>query len=142
MTRRSNLSTGNDPAGTPGTLGLDGDFNYRGGVQKNTLRNLKRGRLHIYASLDLHGFTRSNTGSAVKNFTSECVGTEERCVLLVTGKGRSSPGRQSIVRATALEKLRQDDSVLAYCCALPQDGGYGAFYVLLRAARKRSDSFD
>lgn len=124
-----------------GTLGLDGDLFYRGGVQKKTLRNLKRGRFNIYASLDLHGNNRSNTGVTLKNFTGQCCGEEERCVLIVTGKGRGSPDRQSIVRNTALERLRLDQSVLAYCCALPRDGGYGAFYVLLRA-RKNSDSFD
>ena len=141
MISEDSITSEGDSSRTPGTLGLDGDLFYRGGVQKKTLRNLKRGRFSISASLDLHGYTRSNTGAAIKSFIDQCAGDEERCILVITGKGRSSPDRQSIVRITAQEKLRLDQSVLAYCCALPRDGGYGAFYVLLRAKRD-SDSFD
>ena len=115
-----------------GKVDLDGDLFYRSGVQKRKLRELKRGRLRIADILDLHGFTQTSTPAAITSFIASCNNPDNQCVMIITGKGRNSPDRVSVVRATTLETLRKHPRVLAYCCSQPVDGGHGAFYILLR----------
>ena len=115
-----------------GNLGLDGDLYYRSGVRKKRLRELRRGKLKINDTLDLHGYTQTSTPIAISNFITSCSYPENQCVMIITGKGKNSPDRVSVVRTIALETLRNHPRVLAYCCSQPADGGYGAFYVLLQ----------
>ena len=130
---RSNSTTPDvDPIAGPGKVDLDGDLFYRSGVQKRKLRELRRGRLKIADILDLHGFTQVSTPAAITNFLATYSNPDNQCVMIITGKGRNSPDRVSVVRATALETLRKHPRVLAYCCSQPVDGGHGAFYILLR----------
>ena len=121
-----------DPIAGPGKVDLDGDLFYRSGVQKRKLRELRRGRLKIADILDLHGYTQLSTPAAITNFLASYSNSDNQCVMIITGKGRNSPDRVSVVRATALETLRKHPRVLAYCCSQPVDGGHGAFYILLR----------
>ncbi len=121
-----------DPIAGPGKVDLDGDLFYRSGVQKRKLRELRRGRLKIADILDLHGCTQVSTPAAITNFLASYSNSDNQCVMIITGKGRNSPDRVSVVRATALETLRKHPRVLAYCCSQPVDGGHGAFYILLR----------
>ncbi len=130
---RSNSTTPDvDPVAGPGKVDLDGDLFYRSGVQKRKLRELRRGRLKIADILDLHGYTQVSTPAAITNFLATYSNPDNQCVMIITGKGRNSPDRVSVVRATALETLRKHPRVLAYCCSQPADGGHGAFYILLR----------
>ena len=130
---RSNSTTPDvDPIAGPGKVDLDGDLFYRSGVQKRKLRELRRGRLKIADILDLHGYTQVSTPAAITNFLASYSNSDNQCVMIITGKGRNSPDRASVVRATALETLRKHPRVLAYCCSQPADGGHGAFYILLR----------
>ena len=130
---RSNSTTPDvDPIAGPGKVDLDGDLFYRSGVKKRKLRELRRGRLKIADILDLHGYTQVSTPAAITNFLASYSNPENQCVMIITGKGRNSPDRVSVVRATALETLRKHPRVLAYCCSQPADGGHGAFYILLR----------
>ena len=121
-----------DPIAGPGKMDLDGDLFYRSGVQKRKLRELRRGRLKIADILDLHGYTQVSTPAAITNFLASYSNPDNQCVMIITGKGRNSPDRVSVVRATTLETLRKHPRVLAYCCSQPADGGHGAFYILLR----------
>ena len=130
---RSNSTTPDvDSIAGPGKVDLDGDLFYRSGVQKRKLRELRRGRLKIADILDLHGYTKVSTPAAISNFLATYSNPDNQCVMIITGKGRNSPDRVSVVRATALETLRKHPRVLAYCCSQPVDGGHGAFYILLR----------
>jgi len=130
---RSNSTTPDvDPVAGPGKVDLDGDLFYRSGVQKRKLRELRRGRLKIADILDLHGYTQVSTPAAITSFLASSSNPDNQCVMIITGKGRNSPDRVSVVRATALETLRKHPRVLAYCCSQPADGGHGAFYILLR----------
>ena len=130
---RSNSTTPDvDPIAGPGKVDLDGDLFYRSGVQKRKLRELRRGRLKIADILDLHGYTQVSTPAAITSFLASSSNPDNQCVMIITGKGRNSPDRVSVVRATALETLRKHPRVLAYCCSQPADGGHGAFYILLR----------
>ena len=121
-----------DPIAGPGKVDLDGDLFYRSGVQKRKLRDLRRGRLKVADILDLHGYTRKSTPTAITSFIESCNNPDHQCVMIITGKGRNSPDRVSVVRETTLETLRNHPRVLAYCCSQPADGGHGAFYVLLQ----------
>jgi len=114
-----------------GILSQDGDLFYRAGVQKNTLRNLKRGRFKAHAEIDLHGCTRRAALRYLQTFLDRCRAEQLDCVRVVTGKGRSSPGHRSVIREATLDSLRHDPRVMAYSSAPPSDGGSGAFYVLL-----------
>ena len=116
---------------TGGILSQDGDLFYRAGVQKNTLKNLKRGRFKAHAEIDLHGCTRREALRYLQTFLDRCRAEQLDCVRVVTGKGRSSPGHRSVIREATLDSLRHQPRVLAYSSALPSDGGSGAFYVLL-----------
>ena len=120
------------PTTESGKVGLDGDLFYRNGVQKKRLRDLRRGRLKITDTLDLHGYTRTSAPTTITSFIASCNHQYSQCVMIITGKGRNSPDSVSIVRATTLETLRNHPRVLAYCCSQPEDGGHGAFYVLLQ----------
>ena len=103
---RSNTTTPDvDPIARPGKVHLDGDLFYRSGVQKRKLRELRRGRLKIADILDLHGYTQVSTPAAITNFLATYSNPENQCVMIITGKGRNSPDRVSVVRATALETL-------------------------------------
>ena len=114
-----------------GILSQDGDLFYRAGVQKNTLKNLKRGRFKAQAEIDLHGCTRREALRYLQTFLDRCRTEQLDCVRVVTGKGRSSPGHRSVIREATLDSLRHEPRVLAYSSAPPSDGGSGAFYVLL-----------
>jgi DNA-nicking Smr family endonuclease len=114
-----------------GILSQDGDLFYRAGVQKNTLKNLKRGRFKARAEIDLHGCTRREALHYLQTFLDQCCTEQLDCVRVVTGKGRSSPDHRSVIRETTLNSLRHQPRVLAYTSAPPSDGGSGAFYVLL-----------
>ena len=120
------------PTNRSGKVELDGDLFYRNGVQKKRLRDLRRGRLKITDTLDLHGYTRTSAPTTITSFIASCNHQYNQCVMIITGKGRNSPDRVSVVRATTLETLRKHPRVLAYCCSQPVDGGHGAFYILLR----------
>ena len=130
--RSTSITPDVDPIAGPGKVDLDGDLFYRSGVQKRKLRELRRGRLKIADILDLHGYTQVSTPAAITNFIASCSHSDNQCVMIITGKGRNSPDRVSVVRATALETLRKHPRVLAYCCSQQGDGGHGAFYILLR----------
>ena len=114
-----------------GKDGLAGDSFYRAGVQRNTLQALKRGNLRIDDVIDLHGHDRRSASQRLSHFIAQCFLSGYRCIRVITGKGRRSPGRESVIRKDTCYWLQQHPKVLAYCPAQPHDGGMGAFYVLL-----------
>ncbi len=61
------------PIDASGKLELDGDLFYRSGIQKKRLRDLRRGRLKITDTLDLHGYTQTSTPAAVADFIASCL---------------------------------------------------------------------
>ena len=114
-----------------GIIQDNGDLFYRSGVQKNTLRNLKRGRFKTRVEIDLHGCTKKEAISYLNDSISQCNAQAIECLRIVTGKGRGSPNHRSVIRETTLAMLSREPRVLAFCTALPKDGGSGALYVLI-----------
>lgn len=118
-------------------LSETGEFQYglAPGVNYRVLHTLKEGGFAFRRHIDLHGHTREEAHAALSQFITEARRDGERCVLVITGRGKRSPGGISVLRETLgrwLSRSPLRGQVLAFCTARLVDGGPGAFYVLLR----------
>jgi DNA-nicking Smr family endonuclease len=104
----------------------------RAGLQKRTLKKLRRGMFVVHAELDLHGMTAPIARQAVADFLRECRRRRIQCGRIIHGKGRGSRHRSPVLKQKIGNWLQQRDEVLAYCSARGCDGGTGAVYVLLK----------
>ena len=104
----------------------------RPGLQRRTLKKLRRGMIVVNAELDLHGMTVPIARDAIVGFLHECRRRHIQCVRIIHGKGLGSRHRGPVLKQKVGHWLRQRDEVLAYCSARAYDGGTGAVYVLLR----------
>lgn len=106
------------------------------GVNNALVEGLRRGQYAYQQCLDLHGMVRDEAHERVIKFVSQARCRDgATCVLIVTGRGRSSPDGTSVLRETLprwLSRAPVRPHVLAYATARPVDGGPGAYYVLLR----------
>jgi DNA-nicking Smr family endonuclease len=103
----------------------------REGDRANLLRDLRLGKFHVQAELDLHRMTRRQAKPAVAEFIVSCKTAGRRCVRIIHGKGNGSFNKEPILKRKLDLWLRQRGDVLAFCSARPVDGGTGAVYVLL-----------
>jgi len=114
-------------------------YGYVRGLDIKTFQQLKSGSLDTGSHLDLHGMTTDQAQESLLFFIRESYFQDHRCVLVVTGRGKNSPGGQSILRRETETWLTRDplkQVVLAFCTAQPKDGGAGAIYILLRKQKK------
>jgi DNA-nicking Smr family endonuclease len=105
------------------------------GIDRRLLRKLKRGDYALQRHLDLHGLTTEEAHLAVDAFLTQAVTDGHRTVLLVHGRGLHSKEGIPVLKERLkvwLTRGRIGKRVLAFCTALPTDGGAGAVYVLLR----------
>ena len=138
--RRRQPATGNAPSEALLPDGPDHDapglgerqFFSRPGIQNRVLRRLARGQLPAAEELDLHGMRVEHARKALAGFLEECRRRRLRCVRIVTGKGLGSRGAAPVLKGQVDRWLRLRPEVLAFCSAIPRDGGTGAVYVLLR----------
>lgn len=98
----------------------------------DVLRNLKKGRWDIMASIDLHGATLDQARVRLEYFLQHSLAEGYKCVRIVHGMGYGSKDRGPVLPITVRRWLAQLDSVLAYTDCKPQEGGSGAVKVLLR----------
>lgn len=115
------------------------------GVSRETLARLERGEFAVRSHVDLHGMALDDAREAVDEFLADRQRRGERCVLVVTGKGRNSPKQVGVLRGNIPEWLARGPSarrVLAFATARPCDGGEGALYVLLRTRAARKSRID
>ena len=103
------------------------------GVSQALLEELRKGRIAYSRVLDLHGLTVAEAEIAFHEFLRECLFRGDRCVLIVHGRGLSSPDKPVLKERVRfwLERGPLRRHVLAYASARPCDGGPGATYVLL-----------
>ncbi len=95
-------------------------------------RRVRRGRLEIEASLDLHGHTQETAQAALPGFVSAQRRRGARTVLVITGKGRQGEG---VLRRRFLQWLETAEAkalISGYAQAHPRHGGAGAWYLFLR----------
>ena len=102
---------------------------HRSGLQRATLKKLRRGQIKVEAELDLHGYTVAKARIELTEFIHFAMTSDLRCVRIIHGKGKS---RQAILKQKVDYWLRQRNEVLAFCSATGRDGGTGAIYLLLR----------
>lgn len=101
-------------------------------------RRVRRGQLEFSAKLDLHGHTQITADKYLHAFLVRQRADNARCVLVITGKGRSGEGviRRNFLNWLSTAHARQ--LVSGYAQAHQKHGGAGAFYVFLRRLQKPS----
>lgn len=98
-------------------------------------RRLHRGDFAVQAHLDLHGFSAPAARERFDAFMKEALATGKRAVLIIHGRGLSSPA-QPVLKSRMAEWLTSGywrKWIVAFASARLCDGGGGASYVLLRA---------
>ena len=109
----------------------------RAGIQKKTIRELKRGDLTVEDVLDLHGLRGHEAADALEEFFADAQLHRYRCVQVIHGKGNRSENREGVLKPLTIAWLREALPVLAFTSCQPRDGGSGAVYVLLSRAGHR-----
>ena len=104
----------------------------RASVSRVRMRELRRGKCFRQDEIDLHGCTIVQARAELREFIVYAQRRGLSCVRVVHGKGRRSGQRGPVIKSGVNTWLRQWDEVLAFCSALPSDGGTGAVYVLLQ----------
>ncbi|GHV52984.1 hypothetical protein FACS1894206_02790 [Deltaproteobacteria bacterium] len=110
------------------------------GLDPAVLGKLKAGSYSVEGRLDLHGQTLDEAQATLASFLRAASGAGKRHLLLITGRGNNSPGGRSILREEVQGWLTAEPfkrALLAFCTAKPNDGGLGAFYLLLRNNGKK-----
>jgi DNA-nicking Smr family endonuclease len=103
-------------------------------VPPEIARRLHQGDFSIQAHVDLHGRKVTDAREILEKFLRWAVLTGKRGVLIIHGRGLSSPA-EPILKAKIIEWLTHGlwrKWIIAYASARLCDGGAGATYVLLR----------
>jgi DNA-nicking Smr family endonuclease len=98
------------------------------------VRSLRRGMLPIDGRFDMHGLDAKQAQEKLVEFLRTMRTRNERCVLVIHGKGNDVPGG-GVLRgeiAAWLSQGRAREHVVAFATARDDDGGEGAVYVALR----------
>jgi len=105
------------------------------GLDPRVMKQLRKGEFTVQADLDLHGHDAATARVQVERYIQKCHGLGLRCLRIVHGRGRNSPGRVPVLKTSLPRWLSRGPTrliVLAYATAAAKDGGAGATYVLLR----------
>lgn len=110
-------------------------------IDRRTSTKLKRGQLSLDARSDLHGLTLQQAHARLTAFLTSAYSRGARCVLVVTGKGRTGeqPGKIRRELPYWINNSTLRSLVLAVTEARIGDGGSGAFYILLKRKRPGTD---
>lgn len=101
-------------------------------ADRSAEKRVRRGRLEIGGSLDLHGHTQDSAQAALQRFLAVAHARGDRVVIVITGVGRGGEGvlRRRLPDWLADKSLR--GFVSGFAPAHRTHGGTGAFYVFLR----------
>lgn len=101
-------------------------------------KRVRRGRVEIGGTLDLHGHTQISGHRALARFLAASFERGERTVIVITGVGRLGEGvlKKRLPEWLAEAELRPFVSGVA--SAHRSHGGAGAFYVFLKPNRARN----
>jgi DNA-nicking Smr family endonuclease len=106
------------------------------GVSRAQLSELRTGKVHTEATLDLHGQTVELGKQQLREFLLAQHKLGRRCVLIVHGRGAHSEHGAPLREAVLAELLGPLSGLLhAIATAAPSHGGEGATYILLRGSR-------
>lgn len=105
------------------------------GVSRKLMKKLKKAEFPVQDYIDLHGLTKQEAETSVRDFLLRSYRLGLRCVLIVHGRGRNSPDSFPVLKEKLpiwLNRGPVKKIVLAFATARPYDGGPGAIYVLLK----------
>ena len=105
------------------------------GTSPEVLKKLREGYFSYQDSLDLHGLNRQQAREDVRDFVMDCFVVRRRCILIIAGRGLNSKDKEPVLKknlVTWFTRAPLKRVVLAFASARSYDGGWGAFYVLLR----------
>lgn len=107
------------------------------GIDREHLRRLRRGRVEVDDTLDLHGLDAATAKRALQRTLQNTRRSGGRCVLVIHGRGVHSDDGAVLKDAFVdwLSAPPLGPLVMAFASATPEDGGAGATYVLLRRVR-------
>ncbi|MCW8885691.1 MAG: Smr/MutS family endonuclease [Motiliproteus sp.] len=108
------------------------------GIQLRMMRKLKKGQIPWQEGIDLHGYTVDQAREELGRFIRQTSHRGLRSVIVVHGKALNEDGTPAILKSYTNDWLQQMHQVLAFVSALPQDGGTGALYVLLKKPQSSS----
>ena len=102
-------------------------------------KRVRRGKLEVEASLDLHGYTQDAARAALGRFLSAAHRRGHRTVVVITGVGRAGEG----VLRRRFPEWMSDPGVAAiisgFAPAHRSHGGAGAFYVFIKRRAETPD---
>lgn len=127
--------TKNSLTAVPATTPEDRLEFQRPGLQIRQWQKLRQGKLPCGLTVDLHGMTRAKALRITEQLITESQAEQVNCIHIIHGKGYGSGSTALTLKAELNHWLREHPQVLAFCSALPADGGAGALYVLLKRAR-------
>ncbi|QGR02373.1 Smr domain-containing protein [Ehrlichia ruminantium] len=125
----NNTSKPNNQQSTTNGINLD----------KNTKKKIDKGKYHIDAVLDLHGYTLDTAYITLVNFIIKSYNTSKKCLLIITGWGSKSQGTNNSIKSNFNKWLHNEQiaSLILYCKeAIGIHGGKGAFYLLIKSKKK------
>ena len=111
---------------------------YMAGTGRNippaVAERLHRGDFSIQAHIDLHGMGVEQAKGAFEEFLSGSITSGKRAILVIHGRGLSSPGEPVLKNKVRdwLTRSHWRKWVIAFSSAQCYDGGAGATYILLR----------
>lgn len=111
------------------------------GLSPEILKKLRKGDFSYQEYTDLHGLNRKEARDAVIRFVRQSFARKLRCVLIVSGRGLNSEGKEPVLKQYLTKWLTHAPLkrlVLAFASARSYDGGAGAFYVLLRKNEEKA----
>ena len=104
----------------------------RDGVQDSQLRRMKAGQIAFEGTLDLHGMSVEKARTILREFLTEALRLEVRCVRVTHGKAARLDGKKPMIKSNVNTWLPQHEKVLGCTSCMPKHGGTGAVYVLLK----------
>jgi DNA-nicking Smr family endonuclease len=109
------------------------------GVHKRIAEELHEGKFSYQDHLDLHGYNVEEASYLFNDFLKNAVRKGYRCVLIIHGRGKSSPRSPKLKENLCkwLSKGYWRKWVIAYTSAQLHDGGGGATYILLYSRPQR-----
>jgi len=97
-------------------------------------QRLHQGDFSIQSFIDLHGLSVAAAKETFETFMTAAVQNGKRAVLVIHGRGLSSPAEPVLKTQVYnwLTRSRWRNWIIAFSSARPCDGGAGATYILLR----------
>lgn len=125
-------------------IDLEDNFEHTLQIDKNTLKKIRKGKINVSASLDLHGFTIEQSKEKVITFIKKNFNLCNRLVLIITGKGKSlsvsegwkSDGKLKKNVPVWLSSTYLAKYILWFGTATPEKGGGGALFVYLKKIKE------